>query len=49
MHNRIVSVVGLGYVGLPVAVAFGRQKQCIGFDISRARIKELQQLLRPFP
>jgi len=43
MHNRIVSVVGLGYVGLPVAVAFGKHKQCIGFDISVTRIKELKQ------
>ena len=42
MHNRIVSVVGLGYVGLPVAVAFGKQKKCIGFDINIERIKELQ-------
>ena len=43
MHNRIVSVVGLGYVGLPAAVAFGKQKQCIGFDINPQRIKELKQ------
>ena len=43
MHNRIVSVVGLGYVGLPAAVAFGKQKQCIGFDINPQRILELKQ------
>ncbi|MFN7094084.1 MAG: nucleotide sugar dehydrogenase, partial [Burkholderiales bacterium] len=42
MHDRVVSVVGLGYVGLPVAVAFGNQKQCIGFDINQQRIAELQ-------
>jgi UDP-N-acetyl-D-galactosamine dehydrogenase len=30
---RKVSVVGLGYVGLPVAVAFGRQARTVGFDI----------------
>jgi len=41
--NRTVSVVGLGYVGLPVAVAFGRQKKTIGFDINPARIAELRQ------
>lgn len=41
MHNRIISVVGLGYVGLPAAVAFGKQKKCIGFDVNEARIKEL--------
>jgi UDP-N-acetyl-D-galactosamine dehydrogenase len=43
MHNRIVSIVGLGYVGLPAAVAFGKQKQCIGFDINSQRILELKQ------
>ncbi|TCS44098.1 nucleotide sugar dehydrogenase [Reinekea marinisedimentorum] len=41
-HNRTVSVIGLGYVGLPVAVAFGMQKQCIGFDINPHRIEELR-------
>ncbi len=40
-HNRTVSVIGLGYVGLPVAVAFGRQARTVGFDINRARIAEL--------
>ena len=41
-HQRTVSVIGLGYVGLPVAVAFGRQQQAIGFDINDARIAELK-------
>ena len=41
-HHRKVSVVGLGYVGLPVAVAFGRQGQTIGFDINVARVAELK-------
>jgi UDP-N-acetyl-D-galactosamine dehydrogenase len=41
-HNRKVSVVGLGYVGLPVAVAFGHQEQAIGFDINDQRIAELR-------
>lgn len=43
MHSRKVSVVGLGYVGLPAAVAFGKKSQCIGFDINKARIDELKQ------
>ena len=42
MHNRVVSVVGLGYVGLPVAVAFGLLKHCIGFDVNADRISELK-------
>lgn len=41
-HNRTVSVIGLGYVGLPVAVAFGKQHRCIGFDINESRIAELK-------
>jgi UDP-N-acetyl-D-glucosamine/UDP-N-acetyl-D-galactosamine dehydrogenase len=41
-HSRKVSVIGLGYVGLPVAVAFGNQQQAIGFDINAARITELK-------
>ncbi|MDA0824290.1 MAG: nucleotide sugar dehydrogenase, partial [Proteobacteria bacterium] len=41
-HSRKVSVIGLGYVGLPVAVAFGNQQQAIGFDINAARIAELK-------
>lgn len=43
MHNRTVSLVGLGYVGLPAAVAFGKQKRCIGFDINPQRVLELKQ------
>jgi len=42
-HDRKISVVGLGYVGLPVAVAFGKSQQVIGFDISSIRIDELKQ------
>ena len=40
--KRTVSVVGLGYVGLPVAVAFGRLRKTIGFDINLERIRELK-------
>lgn len=41
-HDRKVSVVGLGYVGLPVAVAFGKAAQVIGFDINEERLSELR-------
>jgi UDP-N-acetyl-D-galactosamine dehydrogenase len=37
-----VAVVGLGYVGLPLAVALGDHFKVVGFDISRPRIEELQ-------
>ena len=41
-NNITVSVVGLGYVGLPVAVAFGKVRRTIGFDINSSRIAELK-------
>ena len=40
--DRIVSIIGLGYVGLPVAVAFGKKRRTIGFDINRTRIAQLR-------
>jgi len=42
MHERKISVVGLGYVGLPVAVAFGKHAATVGFDINEARLTELR-------
>jgi UDP-N-acetyl-D-galactosamine dehydrogenase len=41
----VVAVVGLGYVGLPVAVAFGKQRPTIGYDLSKKRIHGLRQLV----
>jgi len=38
-----IAVVGLGYVGLPLAVEFGKQYPTIGYDISRERVDELKQ------
>ena len=40
---RSIAVVGLGYVGLPIAVAFGKQGPVIGFDINKAKIAELRR------
>ena len=42
-HQRRISVVGLGYVGLPVAVAFGEQSRVIGLDVDTGRIEELRR------
>ena len=39
----MVCVVGLGYVGLPVAVAFGKERGTIGFDISAKKVWRLKQ------
>src|SRR3954469_12903687 len=38
-----VAIVGLGYVGLPVAVAFGKERRTIGYDLSRKRIESLRR------
>jgi len=38
----MIGVIGLGYVGLPLAVEFGKQFPTIGFDINTRRVKELQ-------
>ena len=40
-NNRKISVIGLGYVGLPVAVAFGCLGEVIGYDVDERRIAEL--------
>ena len=43
MYTAKVSVIGLGYVGLPVAVAMSRHFPTVAFDIDASRIAELQQ------
>lgn len=41
-HGAQIALIGLGYVGLPLAVEFGKQRRVIGFDINPRRIEELQ-------
>lgn len=36
-----LAVIGLGYVGLPLAVEFGKQRTVVGFDINQPRINAL--------
>ncbi len=43
LRNLKVGVVGLGYVGLPLAVEFGRHFRTVGFDIKPERIAELRR------
>ncbi len=43
MENYHIGVIGLGYVGLPLAVALGRRWPTIGLDIDRARVDELRR------
>lgn len=43
MKNYKIAVVGLGYVGLPLAIEFGKKYKVLGFDIDRSRVDELQK------
>lgn len=40
--DATIAIIGLGYVGLPLAVEFGKHRPVLGFDINRARVAELQ-------
>ena len=42
MKNKIVCIVGLGYVGLPLAKAFSKHLKVIGYDINEEKIKYLK-------
>lgn len=41
--TKKIAIIGLGYVGLPLAVEFGKLRQVLGFDISGSRIEELRR------
>ena len=41
-HQKQIAIIGLGYVGLPLAVEFGKVRPVIGFDINAKRVEELQ-------
>lgn len=42
LNDAPIAVIGLGYVGLPLAVEFGKKRKVVGFDINAARIAELR-------
>ena len=42
-----ISLVGLGYVGMPIAVAFAKKVQVIGFDLNEEKIKLYQSGMDP--
>ncbi|HQQ62996.1 MAG TPA: Vi polysaccharide biosynthesis UDP-N-acetylglucosamine C-6 dehydrogenase TviB [Pseudomonadales bacterium] len=42
LDNIKLAIIGLGYVGLPLAVEFGKKRTVVGFDINQSRIKALQ-------
>lgn len=41
--NHKIAIIGLGYVGLPLAIEFGKKYNVLGFDIDQARVQELSQ------
>ena len=43
MKNKKIAIIGLGYVGLPLAVEFGKKREVIGFDTNKDRIAELRK------
>ncbi|HTL14730.1 MAG TPA: Vi polysaccharide biosynthesis UDP-N-acetylglucosamine C-6 dehydrogenase TviB, partial [Thermomonas sp.] len=43
LQSTRIAIVGLGYVGLPLAVEFGKRTPTVGYDIHAARIAELRQ------
>ena len=43
IQNKNIAIIGLGYVGLPLAVAFGNKYPTLGFDINTSRVGDLKQ------
>ena len=40
--EKKIAIIGLGYVGLPLAVEFGKKRKTVGYDTNESRIKELK-------
>jgi len=47
LQNTVVAVVGLGYVGLPLAVEFGKKYKTIGYDLSERKIAQYRNFCDP--
>ena len=45
MKNTKIAIIGQGYVGLPLAIEFGKKFNTIGFDINNNRILELKKFI----
>lgn len=46
LDNARIGIIGLGYVGLPLAVEFGKRYPTVGFDLKAARIPPRQNSCR---
>ena len=44
LENFKIAIIGLGYVGLPLAIEFGKKHKVLGFDINKSRIEELKSV-----
>ena len=42
INHKVIAIIGLGYVGLPLAVEFGKKRPVVGFDLNKARIDSLR-------
>ncbi|MGI9424894.1 MAG: nucleotide sugar dehydrogenase [Hyphomicrobiaceae bacterium] len=42
LDDQVIGIIGLGYVGLPLAVEFGKRRPVVGFDINPSRVAELR-------
>ena len=42
-----VAIIGLGYVGLPLAVEFGKKYETIGYDLSQTKVESYRRLIDP--
>ncbi len=45
MNNKKLAIIGLGYVGLPLAVEFGKTREVVGFDIDANRVNDLKNAI----
>jgi UDP-N-acetyl-D-galactosamine dehydrogenase len=45
--DEVIAVVGLGYVGLPLAVEFGKKSKTIGFDLSASKVENYKKFIDP--
>ena len=43
LEQKKIAIIGLGYVGLPLAVEFGKARHTLGFDIDVSRVEELKE------
>ena len=43
--NKTIAIIGLGYVGLPLAIEFGKKRNVIGYDINKSRIDDLKSFI----